>query len=212
MIKGILVDFFGVVCAEIGWRWFDKYMSDTQENRAFLKGLFARMDRGDMTQEEMFFELARKTGRSAEEISVEMYGETVIDRGILNVIEALRRRYKIGLLSNSDAAMIRKILSENDLERYFDTFTISSEVGHLKPEREIFDRACASLGVERDEALFFDDRQEHVDAARSYGMEAVVFRSAPELESELRKLKVLDSSERIEENRETDFRNRKRMR
>ena len=58
--------------------------------------------------------------------------------------------------------------------------------GHRKPAPESFAAAVRHLGLPGDELLLIDDRQPNVDGARSVGLCAIRFQSAPQLEAELR--------------------------
>jgi putative hydrolase of the HAD superfamily len=70
---------------------------------------------------------------------------------------------KLGVISNFDFRLYR-ILDGLDLTRFFDSITISSEVGHAKPRREIFDAALAHAGVDARDAMHIGD-SEHLDFA-----------------------------------------------
>ena len=67
------------------------------------------------------------------------------------------------------------------------SLTLSFEVGAVKPEPAIYLRCLESLGVEPGEALFVDDRRENVEAARSLGMDAVLFEDEDSLAAELQR-------------------------
>ena len=91
------------------------------------------------------------------------------------------RGLKLGVISNFDYRLYR-ILDGLDLTRYFDSVSISSEVGYAKPRREIFDAALACLDATAGDAIHIGD-SEHLDfaAAESAGIAAVlVDRDRPE--------------------------------
>jgi len=84
------------------------------------------------------------------------------------------RGLKLGVISNFDFRLYR-ILDGLDLTRYFDSVSISSEVGYAKPRREIFDAALARLNSTAGDAMHIGD-SEHLDfaAAESAGIAAVL--------------------------------------
>ncbi len=84
------------------------------------------------------------------------------------------RGLKLGVISNFDYRLYR-ILDGLDLTRYFDSVSISSEVGYAKPSREIFDAALARLDSTAGDAMHIGD-SEHLDfaAAESAGIVAVL--------------------------------------
>ena len=84
------------------------------------------------------------------------------------------RGIKLGVISNFDYRLYR-ILDGLDLTRHFETITISSEAGHAKPRREVFDFALSRAGVNAHEAMHIGD-SEHLDflPAGDVGMAAVL--------------------------------------
>ena len=58
------------------------------------------------------------------------------------------------------------------VEELFDFVVDSSFVGYRKPDRRIFEHALTQLGVEPQQAVFFDDYEGNVRAARELGIQA----------------------------------------
>ncbi len=81
---------------------------------------------------------------------------------------------KLGVISNFDYRLYR-ILDGLHLAQYFDSISISSEVGYAKPRREIFDAALGRLGASARESIHIGD-SEHLDyaAAGAAGLVAVL--------------------------------------
>lgn len=67
------------------------------------------------------------------------------------------RDIRVGLISNA-TDLARRVLRRLDMERYFDPIVISSEIGHRKPEREIFDKALHEAGVAPSRAIYIGDK------------------------------------------------------
>ena len=96
-------------------------------------------------------------------------------------LQELKKRFpsvRIGLISNAarSAETYRRLLQSYGIAKYFDSLTISCEVGFLKPRREIFEAALRSLSVKPIEALHVGDsfRMDVVGAA-SMGMNAALY-------------------------------------
>ena len=68
--------------------------------------------------------------------------------------------------------------------------TVSGVVKAIKPERAIYDHHVASFGIEPQAALFIDDSQKNVDAAREAGWHAVLFTNAETLEDDLERFGI----------------------
>jgi 2-haloacid dehalogenase len=62
---------------------------------------------------------------------------------------------------------------------------VSSQEGVIKPDPEIFRRLFARFGLVPQETVFIDDADRNIDAARAFGMQTVLFRSAVQLREEL---------------------------
>jgi putative hydrolase of the HAD superfamily len=72
------------------------------------------------------------------------------------VLERLKRRYRIGLISNSDGS-VRRLFELLKLDDCFASFTESRHWGFEKPDRRIFDCALAELGATPEESLYVGD-------------------------------------------------------
>jgi putative hydrolase of the HAD superfamily len=72
------------------------------------------------------------------------------------VLNRLRRRYRIGLISNSDGS-VRRLFELLRLDDCFSSFTDSHHCGFEKPDRRIFEYALAELGPTPAESLYVGD-------------------------------------------------------
>jgi HAD superfamily hydrolase (TIGR01549 family) len=92
------------------------------------------------------------------------------------VIRSLKKRgLKIGLISNAarSSRTYSRMLNSYRIGSYFDSLTISCEVGYLKPAREIFQHSMKALAVEPHEAIHVGDLYKaDVVGAVDYGMHA----------------------------------------
>ena len=74
----------------------------------------------------------------------------------------------LGVISDAPPSM-RAALARHGLMPLVDHVTLSSDVGHMKPEAEILRAALAAAGVAAEEAVFVDDTPENVDGAHALG-------------------------------------------
>jgi len=86
------------------------------------------------------------------------------------LLASLKRNYPLILVSNTNEAHIEFIRSRYSVLDYFDQHIYSYEVGSLKPDRKIFERAIQVSGRRPQELFFADDREENVLAARELGI------------------------------------------
>ena len=99
--------------------------------------------------------------------------------GIENVLERVRREYRLAYLSNSNevhAESIPRVFAH--LFRPGEPFIFSHEQGCAKPDALIFTRALEILDTQPSRCLYVDDLQENVDAAAAVGMNAFLFHSS----------------------------------
>ena len=189
MISGIIFDFFGVISSEVAPIWFGDRFPEEEAGR--LKQEYLEpADRGDVSSAALFASLSALSGEPAEEIERDFNSLAVIKRDTVELIEKLKERYRVALLSNAMGDWLSGILEREDLYRLFDEMIISSEVRLTKPSPEIYKLLISRLGIAPSEAVFLDDNPTNAEAARAVGMQAIVFSSAAEAARELRKLGV----------------------
>jgi glucose-1-phosphatase len=102
------------------------------------------------------------------------------------LLAALHKRYPLLLLSNTNAIHFEMVRERYPLLAHFDQYILSYEVGAMKPDRRIYEEAVRRAGVPAGEMFFTDDIPQYVAAAREVGLDAVEFRSAGQVEEELR--------------------------
>lgn len=95
---------------------------------------------------------------------------------------------RLGLLSNiiEDLVPIFEARHGGWLDR-FDALTYSCRIGVAKPDPRAYEICAGRLGIAPADALFFDDKEENVVAAREVGMRAEVFTSPGQVREVLRR-------------------------
>jgi len=92
---------------------------------------------------------------------------------------------KMGILSNMPVNISSYLRDSAEWLRCFHHLLFSCEVGLIKPEAAIYKECLKRIGAKPEETLFIDDRPVNVEAARTAGMQAVVFQSADQLASDV---------------------------
>jgi epoxide hydrolase-like predicted phosphatase len=100
-----------------------------------------------------------------------------VDDELVDYLRGLRPGLKTALLSNAWTSLRAALEEEWHISDAFDVVVISAEVGLVKPDPRIFHLALSQLGISPDEAVFLDDMQRNVEAARSVGLHAIQFKS-----------------------------------
>jgi FMN phosphatase YigB (HAD superfamily) len=106
------------------------------------------------------------------------------------LFEKLSKKYRLALLSNTDPIHVAYMESRYDFFSYFPARVYSCAVGASKPSPIIFQEALRACRIRAEEAVYVDDIEGYVDAARRLGMLGVHFRSAEQLRSELQAIGV----------------------
>jgi putative hydrolase of the HAD superfamily len=77
------------------------------------------------------------------------------------VLEALHRRYKLGLITNGPADIQRQEIETLHIGRYFDYVLIEGEIGTGKPDPVVTRLAEELSGFKREEVLFVGNSYKH---------------------------------------------------
>jgi putative hydrolase of the HAD superfamily len=99
---------------------------------------------------------------------------TVVAPCTRNLLLRLKKRFKVGLISNSDGG-IGQLMAKVGLGDCFDSVTDSTHVGYQKPHPEIFQAALRSLSVTAGESVYVGDIYS-IDylGAQAIGMKAIL--------------------------------------
>jgi putative hydrolase of the HAD superfamily len=102
------------------------------------------------------------------------------------MLEGLAARYRLVLLSNTNAIHFETIRENYPMLRHFHDWILSYEVHAMKPRPEIFQAALECCGCRPEECFYTDDIAAYVEAAQRLGIDAVQFESPAQLERELK--------------------------
>lgn len=90
------------------------------------------------------------------------------------VLEHLKSKYKLVIISNGDGKWQRKKIEHTGLNKYFSDIIISSEVGYSKPEKEIFDIASNIVNLKPANCVMIGDIfKVDIQGALNAGMKAI---------------------------------------
>ena len=149
--------------------WHDQHVTWTIGERlqVILKGL------GRSLPEVEFARVAREH----EEMEIKIRPDLI--PGIAEALQALHGRYKTCIVSDaivSPGRCLRQLLASYDLEKHFDGFVFSDEVGHSKPHANMFADAARQMGVSVEQIVHIGDRDHNdVKGPQKLGMKAILF-------------------------------------
>lgn len=94
--------------------------------------------------------------------------------GRVQLLQQLRHRYRIVLLSNTNDIHLRAVRNEcPELLDVFEQCFYSHEMKLRKPEPAIFEQVIATMGFLPERTLFLDDSPQHLRAAETLGIHTV---------------------------------------
>jgi putative hydrolase of the HAD superfamily len=95
----------------------------------------------------------------------------------LEFLQLISTKYRLFLLSNTDAIHIKAFEKENgisfcsDFYQCFEKIYFSFEIGMRKPNTNIFNYLLETQGLSAKRTLFVDDKKENTDAALALGFQ-----------------------------------------
>ena len=96
--------------------------------------------------------------------------------GTMELLDYLKPKYHLHLITNGFQEVQHIKLSGSGLEPYFETLTVSEEVGVKKPNPEIFYYALSKANATAEESLMIGDEMAvDIDGARAVGMDTLLF-------------------------------------
>ncbi len=160
---------------------------DSPEVAQDLLRLKERSDRGTIGPEGFFRELKRILGlRVGYEEFVEIWCDNFwLNDDAISAIKWLGRERRLVLVSNTDVLHWKYLDRKYGLAKLFDGVVLSYRVGVVKPEPEIYKIALEKAGVTPGEAVFVDDIEENVEAARKLGMAGILYQPGVDLVGEI---------------------------
>lgn len=198
MIKAILLDMGGVIInldisrsiraykEDLGFRAIEDFLDPCHQ-----KGFIGQLEGGEITPAE-FFEKVKQycdPGVTDEQItSCQSALLLDIDPSKAVYLRALSERYPLFMLSNNNRIVFPRcceIFAEAGIpvEEIFKELYLSCDMKLLKPGREIYEQAVSRTGYAANELLFIDDSKDNVEAARSVGINAALYRQGEDLET-----------------------------
>lgn len=117
----------------------------------------------------------------------------------LEFLQMLSRKYRLFLLTNTDAIHIDRfehkvgMTFSRDFYKCFEKVYYSYEMGMRKPDKGIFEYIIKKHDLSPKRTLFIDDKKENTDAAESLGLRVWNLQPGKEDVADLFEKKILDA-------------------
>jgi len=155
-----------------------------------------------ITQDEEYDMFIRYYDSILKEINYSKYNKELVEKiaydrtynnekytlcpNIIEELKSLKDKYKLIMLTDNWPCVI-PYLKDNNLYDFFDEVYISSVYGCLKKEKIFFDYPIKDYNIKDGEALFIDDAEINLDAAKEKGLDVLCMnRYATNIESKYR--------------------------
>ncbi|MDO9391781.1 MAG: HAD family phosphatase [bacterium] len=164
-----------------------------KEVESFIFGsLKDRFNSGQMTGEEFFGLIKDRFNLKISfddfhPIWSDIFSENL---DVAGVLPELCKNYPVYLLTNTDILHFEYILANFPVVSRFNQVFASYQMGIAKPDREIYQRALAEIGMPADAVLYVDDEPAFVEAARLCGINALLYRPGMSFRNELLKFGI----------------------
>lgn len=184
-IKVVIFDFFDVIRQDAFHAWLDNHSYTRNDPPGDIS---RRMDKGLISVDKFFEELANFSNQDIDDLKKEFSNSRQFNDQLIKYIHEIKRGYKIALLSNSSGPHLRSVLSEKGILNLFDELFISGEIGHAKPDPEIFIFALEKLSITPEQSVFIDDQEVNTKTAEELGMRAIVYKNFIDFKDKLEEI------------------------
>lgn len=174
MIKAIVFDFDGTLSnrQENAYGVFSDYFRDyfkqmnDLEYEAMLQDLIMYDCNGTIPVKTRMIPFKNKYGKYLPENFEEefipfyydhMFEYAVLKKETIDVLERLKGKYKLAVLSNGDSKSQHSKITKVGIKQYFDEVLVSGDIGIHKPDKRIFEYVADKLNVKLEECLMVGD-------------------------------------------------------
>lgn len=197
MIKAITFDLDGVYFTEDSFYRFKNSLPVSDITKLdFLSKSESMMSfkRGDLT-EDQFWNLARQEigiDLSNQQIFELIYQAYEVNQDVVDYVKKVRSQgIKTCICTNNFPTRINAVDKKFSFLSDFDVQVFSYEVGAVKPDPKIFQTLIDRSGVLPEEIFYADDKEANVVAAKSLGINAIVYTTFEDFVQKLQSFSII---------------------
>ncbi len=167
-------------------------ISNEEFERRFLQANNYYYERGKISTAELVSRLNPVLGLNLSEEEFAVLWNTSLDEDLqmTALFKELRQKFPLYLLSNINDSHFTFIENKFNVSRHFDELILSHEVGHIKPEPEIYHEVLRRSGMQPQHCLFIDDLQPNVEGAQAVGLHAFQFTGIDDLHNKFNEFNI----------------------
>jgi putative hydrolase of the HAD superfamily len=153
-------------------------------------GLWEKVNRGQLPGDALRVELVQRLGKDlTPEDWFELWNcHFTINEPMVSMVQFLVGQLKLVLLSNTHDQHVAWLRPKLPVLEQFDALVLSCDVGLIKPEKALYEKALAAAGTAPWKTAFFDDVKSYAIGATQVGIHGRVFTTVEQFQEDLAKL------------------------
>lgn len=162
----------------LGNKFIDLYKNNYSIHRKFESGEF---------NDSQFLKIMMEwsEGLITEDYFCRIFSEIFTENEkVVSLLPVLKKKYKLILLSNTNAIHKKYGWENYEFLKYFDKLCLSHEIGSVKPEAKMYNYVQSVTGMPPAEHIFIDDVLEYAEGAKKNGWDAIRFNGYDNLVAE----------------------------
>ena len=187
-IKAIIFDAYGTLfdvnsaakkCKnKIGDKWedFANYWRTTQLEYTWLRSLMNRhQDFLQITEDSLSKSMkVYNIEKNMKDELLNLYKVLSPFEEVPETLQLLKdKKYKLAILSNGTPDLLNKLVSNNNLDNYFEDIFSVEEVGIYKPDSRVYDIPTKKYGIKKNEVIFLSANTWDISGGGNYGYQSV---------------------------------------
>jgi glucose-1-phosphatase len=155
--------------------------------------IFEKLETGKIGNEEFYDRLISLSNKSIKAVQIKnAWNEIILDWRVesLNFLETLSPKYKLYLLSNTNAIhheyfinSLKQETNRTEIDSLFTKAYYSHEIHLRKPNSNIFEFVAKDAKISMKETLFIDDSSNNIDAAKLLGFKTHLLLDGEKIEN-----------------------------
>jgi epoxide hydrolase-like predicted phosphatase len=197
MITTLIFDWGGVLTHDSHFnestRRLSEYIGiDIETARSAFRHGIPNYEIGEWGLEQFWLNFCKQAGK---EIRLDKFNEIFFSSilnnyDMLDLLQELKKKYKIVLLSNNYRELTNHILEKYSLADYFHELFFSDRLHMAKPHRKIYEHALEKINQKPENCIMIDDLAENLVEPKKMGMKTVQYKNISQLKKELRRFSV----------------------
>ena len=188
LIKTIIFDFGNVLYRPPSLAWFKRWkkllgldgnpqleaLVSNPDGSDYMRDVFI----GKIPEKQVWVDAVERLGLKQSHIDFfykRFSTKRRLNKPMVRLLSELHQSYQTAILSNAGDETRTLIVDVLELDRWVDEIIISAEEKMAKPDLEIYELALKRLNAVPESCLFVDDQLINVEAAKTLGMQAVLF-------------------------------------